>query len=143
MTSPAREEARVREANRRFYQALENLNLEDMEAVWLPSPACRCVHPGWPMLEGWDNIREAWRRIFENTNVLEVAIDQVSVQVQGTVAWLNCVAQVSSASEQRVDSALVCTSNLFVLHEGEWRLVLHHASPLPDMMDGARTEMIQ
>lgn len=137
------EEARVREANRRFYQAVENLSLEDMEAVWLPGAACRCVHPGWPLLEGWEAIRESWSRIFENTSALEVAIDQITVHIEGTVAWLNCIERVSSAAESRIDAALVCTSNLFVLHEGEWRMMLHHASHLPDLMEGAQTDMIQ
>ncbi len=136
------EEARVREANRRFYQALENLNLEDMEAVWLDSNACRCVHPGWPLLMGWEAIRESWAQIFENTNALEVAIEQVTVHLQGEVAWLNCIQHVTTAIEANVTSASVCASNLFVLEGGEWRMVLHHASHLPEP-EISGSEMIQ
>ena len=141
--SLAQEEARVREANHRFYQAVENLSLDDLEAVWLPSPACRCVHPGWPPVEGWEAIRESWNRIFESTNDLEIALDQVTVHIEGAVAWLNCLARVSSAAESRIDTALLCSSNLFILHDGEWRLVLHHASQLPDPMDSPQTDLIQ
>lgn len=137
------EEARVREANRRFYQALENLSLEDMEAVWLASPAARCVHPGWPPLEGWEDIRESWNRIFTHTHQLEVAIDQVRLQIAGPVAWLSCMEAVQSVVEGRMESAQICATNIFVLAGGEWLLALHHASHLPDLPAMAEGEMIQ
>ncbi|MGH9533237.1 MAG: nuclear transport factor 2 family protein [Terriglobales bacterium] len=137
------EEARVREANRRFYQALENLSLEDMEAVWLPSATARCVHPGWPPLEGWSEIRESWRRIFSHTHLLVVAIDQVRLHVAGPVAWLTCLEAVQSQVEGRTDAAQVCATNVFVLAEGEWRLALHHASHLPELPSADESELIQ
>lgn len=137
------EEARVREANRRFYQALENLNLEDMEAVWLESPAARCVHPGWPPLEGWAEIRESWNRIFMHTHQLEVAIDQVRLQIAGPVAWLTCLEEVHSVVEGRMDTAQVCATNIFISVGGDWRLALHHASHLPDIPPLDQGETIQ
>ena len=57
----------VLEANRRFYQALSDLDLDAMASVWLEEPWVRCVHPGWPMLSGWDDVMESWKRIFDNT----------------------------------------------------------------------------
>ncbi|MGH9489530.1 MAG: nuclear transport factor 2 family protein [Terriglobales bacterium] len=137
------EEARVHEANRRFYQALESLCLEDMEAVWLSSPAARCVHPGWPPLEGWSDIRESWSRIFAHTHQLEVAIDQVRLQIAGPVAWVTCLEEVHSLVEGRMDRAQLCATNVFVLAGGEWRLALHHASHLPDLPEPAGSETIQ
>lgn len=137
------EEARVREANRRFYQALENLSLDDMEAVWLPSPAARCVHPGWPPLEGWTEIRESWRRIFTHTHLLEIAIERVRLHVAGPVAWLTCLEEVHSQVEGRTDAAQVYATNVFVLAEGEWRLALHHASHLPELPAVDESELIQ
>lgn len=137
------EEARVREANRRFYQALENLSLEDMAAVWLASPAARCVHPGWPPLQGWEDIRESWNRIFTHTHQLEVAVDQVQLQIAGPVAWLSCLEAVHSLVEGRMDTAQICATNIFVLAGGEWLLALHHASHLPGLPATAEGEMIQ
>lgn len=133
----------MREANRRFYQAVENLSLEDLDAVWLPSAVCRCVHPGWPPVAGWEAIRDSWSRIFARTDNLEIALDQITVHIEGSVAWLNCLARVNSAGDARLDTALLSNSNLFILHEGDWRLVLHHASQLPDPMEASPTDLIQ
>jgi len=132
-SSPAaRDEAQVREANRRFYQAAEALSLEEMEALWLQNATCRCVHPGWPMVVGWAAVRESWRQIFENTRELHIALQQVNVSIEGGVAWVSCIEHVSSLGDRRMDHAVVCTSNLFVLSDNEWRIVLHHASPVPE-----------
>ena len=46
-------EAEVRDVNQKFYLALESLDLEAMENLWLHHEMVRCVHPGWPMLAGW------------------------------------------------------------------------------------------
>jgi ketosteroid isomerase-like protein len=127
------ESARVREANRVFYQAIENLSLEDMEAVWLQGPQARCVHPGWPMLSGWEAIRESWRAIFDNTSDLAVSIHDVNVNIEATVAWVTCLERIASSAHLRTDKAAVCATNVFVLTEGDWRMVLHHASHLPDL----------
>ena len=137
------EEARVREANRRFYQALENLSLDDMEAVWLPSPAARCVHPGWPPLEGWTEIRESGRRIFTHPHHLEITIERVRLHVAGPVAWLTCLEEVHSQVEGRTDAAQVYATNVFVLAEGEWGLALHHASHLPELPAVDESELLQ
>ena len=36
----------LREANERFYRALETLDLPAMDRVWLHDAAVRCIHPG-------------------------------------------------------------------------------------------------
>ncbi|MHB8734234.1 MAG: nuclear transport factor 2 family protein [Terriglobales bacterium] len=138
----AREEARVREANRHFYQAAEALSLEEMEAVWMQGPNCRCVHPGWPMVTGWSAVRESWRQIFENTRELNIALEQVNVSIEGGVAWVSCIEHVRSVGESRMDHAVVCTSNLFVLSEDEWKIVLHHASPVPEPDGPANSQSV-
>ena len=46
MNENAIEREAVREANERFYQALEKASLESMSAVWLHAEWVKCVHPG-------------------------------------------------------------------------------------------------
>ncbi len=92
----------VLEANRRFYQALSDLDLDAMASVWLEEPWVRCVHPGWPMLSGWDDVMESWKRIFDNTATRQVSPGNVSVRLFGEIAW--CF--VLNASPRRLPPAV-------------------------------------
>lgn len=127
----------VLEVNRRFYEALGLLNLERMAEVWLPEDSARCVHPGWMLLEGWEEIRESWRRIFENTQFMRVSISSLSVHVEPELAWVCCIERISSTGEGRIDSAHVQATNIFMRRRGRWFLVLHHASHIPASLQPA------
>jgi ketosteroid isomerase-like protein len=120
----------VLEANQRFYAAFQSLNIERMSAIWLAEDWVQCVHPGWDLLIGWDEIRESWARIFSNTRRIQIALSSVRVHVEGNVAWVACTEHITSAFENSFDEALVQATNMFVRREGSWHLVAHHASPL-------------
>ena len=124
-------EEKVLAANQRFYQALEELDLDAMDAVWLHEEWVACVHPGWELLTGWEEIREAWQRIFANTKRMKVAVANVTVRVEGHAAWVNCIEQVTSGFEKGFSTAWVQATNIYVERNGDWRLVHHHASPIP------------
>lgn len=135
-------EQAVREANRRFYQAFAALDVEKMDEVWAHEDWVACVHPGWDLLLGWDEVRESWARIFTSTRRMKVEITSVWVRVEGEVAWVACTEHVTSTFEQGFDQALVQATNIFVRRPTEsgsagqasrscWQMVAHHASPLP------------
>ena len=135
-------EQAVREANRRFYQAFAALDLEQMDEVWLHEDWVECVHPGWDLLLGWEEVRESWARIFSNTQRMKVNISSVWVRVEGEVAWLACTEHVTTTFEHGFDQALVQATNIFVQRNAapgapgrasspQWHMVAHHASPLP------------
>jgi hypothetical protein len=121
----------VLEANRRFYQALTDLNLEAMVRVWLEEPWVQCVHPGWPMLRGWDDVMESWKRIFDNTAKHRVSPDDVSVRLFGEMAWVLCLERIAASSSTGSVVSLAQCTNLFLATASGWRMVLHHASVLP------------
>ena len=124
-------EEQVLAANQRFYSALENLDFEAMEAVWLHEDWVACVHPGWELLEGWEEVAESWQRIFENTQRMKVEISDVSVRIEANLAWVNCVEQVTSSFATGFSTAWVQATNIFIRHDSDWLLVHHHASPIP------------
>jgi len=124
-------EERVLSANQQFYVALELLDLDAMDAVWLHEGWVTCVHPGWELLEGWEEVRESWRRIFENTQRMKVEISNVSVRVENSTAWVHCVEQVTSSFATGFSTAWVQATNLFVKRGEGWMMVHHHASPIP------------
>src|ERR1700685_4705612 len=121
----------LRTANTRFYSAFESLDLAQMEAVWAHDDEVECVHPGWDLLLGWDEVRERWARLFANAKRVRIALSCVWVRVEGDVGWVSCTQHVTTAFADGFDDAMVQATNIFLRHDEQWVLVAHHASPLP------------
>jgi len=121
----------VRGLNERFYRALEQRDLKAMEAMWLHQDYVRCVHPGWAMLVGWSEIRKSWREIFETETQMKFAITDVNVFVSGTLAWVTCTENITTFSEAEMSVAAAQSTNIFQFIDSEWKMVIHHASPVP------------
>jgi ketosteroid isomerase-like protein len=124
-------EALVFEANRRFYDALSHLDQEAMDEMWLHEEWVVCVHPGWQMLRGWDAVRESWRRIFSGEVFYHIELDQMAVHIHGETAVVTCVERIAAIDEKESIISLATSTNLFVASPTGWKLILHHASPLP------------
>jgi ketosteroid isomerase-like protein len=118
----------VEEANARFYRAFEALDVRQMDHVWAHGEHVRCVHPGWPLLCGWDTVRASWERIFENTEEMRFTLGGVSVHVGGDLAWVTCTENILSEVDGRVSVTAILATNLFERDADGWRLVHHHAS---------------
>ncbi len=123
-------EASILALNDEFYRAFEALDVERMARVWSRSDTDVCIHPGWEILRGWDEIREAWRVIFANTGYMRFEASDVTLDVSGPTARLNCVENIFSVAQGMTVHSRVACSNVFVLIEGEWQMVLHHGSPI-------------
>ena len=118
----------VEQANARFYQAFETLDLARMELVWSHGEHVKCVHPGWPLLVGWDAVRSSWATIFENTAEMRFTLSDVVAVVGGDLAWVSCTENILSDTGGRVGVTAILATNLFERDGSDWRLVHHHAS---------------
>ena len=123
-----RAHADVEEANGRFYRAFEALDVAAMDAVWAHTEHVKCVHPGWPLLTGWEAVRESWRVIFANTAEVRFTITDVAVVVSGTMAWVTCTENILQSVRDRVSVTSVLATNLFTRVPDGWRMTHHHAS---------------
>jgi len=119
--------ADVEEANARFYRAFQALDVGEMDRVWVHADRVRCVHPGWPLLRGWDEVRQSWQTIFTNTAEMRFTLSDVTVHVGGDVAWVTCTENILSDVGGRVSATAILATNVFERADG-WRLVHHHAS---------------
>jgi ketosteroid isomerase-like protein len=130
MTAPDewRAAADVEEANARFYRAFETLDIEEMDRVWVHGEHACCVHPGWPLLRGWDAVRTSWQRIFANTGEMRFTLADVNVTVGGDLAWVTCTENILSEVNGRVAVTAILATNLFERSADGWRIVHHHAS---------------
>jgi ketosteroid isomerase-like protein len=124
-------EQALRDANRRFYAAFEAMDVAALDEVWAHEDWVQCVHPGWDLLLGWEEVRDSYVRIFSNTRRMKIALGSLWIRAEGEVGWVACTEQVTSAFADGFDDALVQATNIFVKRDGEWKLVAHHGSPLP------------
>ena len=122
------DDAEVVEANARFYRAFETLDIAEMDRVWAHGDHVKCVHPGWPLLSGWDAVRESWARIFENTEEMRFTLSNVQAMVGGDLAWVTCTENILSETGGRLGVTAILATNLFERDGADWRLVHHHAS---------------
>ena len=118
-------------ANENFYRAIEKGDLDRMEELWVGSAEDKCVHPGWPMLYGWEAVSESWKRIFESGGPIGIELMDVSAEVSGDVAWVICIERISHRMGDQVQSGFAQSTNIFVRSGSTWLLSVHHASPIP------------
>jgi ketosteroid isomerase-like protein len=118
----------VEEANLRFYRAFETLDLGEMDKVWAHGDHVKCIHPGWPLLSGWEAVRDSWETIFRNTGEIHFTIADVQTMVRGDLAWITCTENILSQVRSRVSVTSVLATNLFEYGPDGWRMIVHHAS---------------
>ena len=111
------------EANRRFYQAFEEADLDAMSDLWEHSDRVACVHPGWAVLRGWSAVASSWAALFQSAERLQFILTNDQVVVQGDAAWVTVDENIIG-----VESGTVASVNLFVRSDGRWQMVGHHGS---------------
>jgi ketosteroid isomerase-like protein len=121
MTATERE---VLDANAAFYAAFDRRDAEAMDALWAREAPVACLHPGWEPLLGREAVVASWRRILLGGGAPpEIRCEHPLAHVAGDSAWVLCA--------EIVPGGELAATNLFVRERGAWRMVHHHASPLP------------
>ena len=128
----------AQESNQKFYNAFNKKDLDLMTRIWLNDPKSQCVHPGWDVLNGFKPIIESWRRIFETGQDLEIKLSHIEAVVSESLAWITCQENLFSISTSGVQLSKVHATNLFKQVDGEWKMVLHHASPVRGLPTGEK-----
>jgi ketosteroid isomerase-like protein len=121
----------LRAVNERFYKALEELDLEQMQRLWLHEPWVRCIHPGWDVLVGWEQVRESLEQIFASTGWMRVTPTECNIHVFGDVGMVACAENITASRDSDVGVAVAQATNLFRRTPEGWRMFHHHASPAP------------
>jgi ketosteroid isomerase-like protein len=137
------EEEKVLAANLAFYEAMRLLDIARMEAVWLQEDWVRCLHPGWELLLGWDEIQRSWAAIFQSTGQMLISISRPLVQIVGDTAWVSCLEDITTTQADGFSTALIETTNIFVRHRGHWLMVHRHTTPLPGKTDSPHDQILQ
>jgi ketosteroid isomerase-like protein len=121
----------VLKINEMFYKALGTRNLELMDQVWVKDSRAGCVHPGWIMLSGWQAIRQSWENVFDPNDQVDIRLSNITVEIKGDVAWVACIQQLIYINRDPIGINMSQSTNIFERHDSGWRMILHHASPIP------------
>jgi ketosteroid isomerase-like protein len=113
-----------------FYEALESSNLDAMMEVWAEDEEIICVHPGWPRLTGYEQIRENWAQIFRSGERLKVRLSE-QVCVQGMMLSVHSVHENILIAGESKPRPPVVTTNVYLRTASGWRMVVHHGSVAP------------
>lgn len=116
------------EAERHFYEALQQADLERFLAVWSDDEEVTCVHPGGPRLIGLSAIRASFGEMFNNgpVDVRAEKVYRLQTHFTAVHSVLECV---QVLTEQGRQTAWVISTNVYLKTTLGWRLVAHHASP--------------
>jgi ketosteroid isomerase-like protein len=119
------------EAEAAFYDALARSDLDKMMSVWAEDDEVVCIHPGGPRLVGLSPIREIWRQMMVNGARLGIEISE-AVVTGNTMMAVHSVFEQISIDQARRRSPLIAATNVYRYGAEGWRMVMHHASPVPN-----------
>jgi ketosteroid isomerase-like protein len=111
----------VLKVNQAFYDAFAAGDFPAMETLWAGFDEVSVIHPGNTALHGRKDVMMSWQQILENSGGSGVRCTSPRAYILGDIAYVVC-------SEVFPEGQLIAT-NIFVLEDGEWRMVHHQAGP--------------
>lgn len=119
-------------AEEAFYSALNRFDLEQMMTVWDDDDAVYCIHPGGQRISGPLAIRETWRMLFDSGAKLQVQTVHATSLCTPDMEVHSVMQHVSIVGDDRLHPPIMAT-NVFRKGEQGWKMIVHHASPTPDL----------
>jgi uncharacterized protein (TIGR02246 family) len=119
--------------NAALYEAFESADVDRMAQVWddVDPASVVCVHPGWPMLRGRDQVLRSWSAVMAGTDYIQFFLTDVHVSITGDTAVVTCTENVlTEVTEQGATNASVVATNVLVRRPAGWRVQVHHGSPV-------------
>lgn len=120
----------LRMVNARFYEAFERGDLEGLDDIWAHDEQVMCVHPGWEAITGWGAIRQSWERIFAGGVGMKFSLRNVTARVVGPVGIVMLTEEIVLVEQSVSQTVQAAATNVFTRVDGEWKLIVHHGSPV-------------
>ena len=121
--------AAPQDAEQAFYRAFEHADLGEMMAVWAEEDDIVCVHPGGGRHSGVIEVRESWRQIFSQGPRLRFRLVGSRVFSGRMLSVHSVYEHVTMPGDPRPAHPVLST-NIYLLTDRGWRMLVHHASPL-------------
>ncbi len=109
-------------ANEAFYRAFADRDIDAMDKAWAQDISVACLHPGWPPLEGRDQVMQSWLSILANPEAPKIRYRDARAHLHGDTGYVICY--------EEIDGQFLIATNLFVRQSGRtWRMIHHHSGP--------------
>lgn len=118
------------EAEAAFYDALERADLDAMMGVWAEDDEIVCIHPGGIRLVGVAAVRDSWRQIFLQARKMQVRCSG-GIHTEGLMLAVSWVMEQFYLPGETRNYPPVTATNVFHKDSDGWRMLSHHASPVP------------
>ena len=110
---------------------MTSADIGEIDEVWASEENAVCVHPGRDAIFGYARIRESWVAIFSGVGSMSIAASNERIALEGDAAWVSCTETISLMTDEGLAAAAAQATNIFKRIDGRWRMVVHHASPIP------------
>lgn len=117
------------DAETAFYLAIEEADLIRMMEVWDDDEKIACIHPMGPRLQGQKEVKASWRRIFANGARMRFRISDADYILNGALAVHTVHENITITG--RDNETVIVATNVYRRKQDGWRMILHHASPIP------------
>lgn len=118
------------ELNKNYYRAFENFDLESMSQIWENADDVVCIHPGWDLLLGWDQVKESWQKIFSEQTLLKFTIRNPKVMIFENIGIISCTEEIFISSTSAISQNFFATTNMFRKTESGLKMFYHHSSAI-------------
>ncbi|WP_395709769.1 nuclear transport factor 2 family protein [Reyranella sp.] len=112
-------------ANRAFYRAFSDRDLEAMDRMWATSGAVICLHPGQSPLVDRAEIMASWRAIMRHPEAPRVRCIGEWVTGRPGLALVVC--------REILEQGQLMATNSFTRQSDGWRMIGHHSGPVPSI----------
>jgi ketosteroid isomerase-like protein len=121
-------------ANAAFYAAFERGDFDAMQLLWATDDGIVCVHPASTPIRGRRDVMRSWMVLMANAAYIQFFLTDVEAAVVGDLATVTCTENVLSAAPGTPVGVFAggsaAATNVFRRSDGDWRLWVHHASPV-------------
>jgi uncharacterized protein (TIGR02246 family) len=124
----------VKAANQAFSSALSARDIAAMRKVWAADADIQEIGPSAKAVSiGWEAIKKGFEGYFANVQEITITVDQPRIKVNGPVAWVST----TNHSQTKDKAGASRSSNnfstaIFEKKSGDWLMVYHHNSRIPD-----------
>jgi ketosteroid isomerase-like protein len=116
-----------------FYQAFEAKDIDAMMSTWADDEEILCIHPGGPRLVGYDAVRTAWEQLFAGESSLKFRVDGMLTLETVGLAMQSVIEEIREGDGAA--RGIAVATNVFMRTPSGWRMVCHHASPAPPLIE--------
>ncbi len=95
-----------------------------MSTIWAAREPVTCLHPGWPPIEGRENVLQSWHAILTGPASPEIECLHARAGIHGDTGLVICY--------ERIRQEYLLATNIFIRSGDGWLMIHHQSGPAPE-----------